>query len=301
MFNLSSTHKPPMQNEKETVLAHISDPHLPPPPIQWRQIINKRALSLLSWKIHRKKVHLEETCSALINDITLHSVNALLVSGDVTNFGTPQEFSSSIQWFNNLPAQPFVIPGNHDCMVKAPYDETLKKWHPWSSEVYPYVKFINKIAIIGINSALPTAPFMAYGRVGKRQLNTLEKILLWLEKYDFCRVVMIHHPPKKGLVPWRKSLLDHRATAKVIQKAGAEIVLHGHSHNATLTHIKDTDIPLIGVASASLSDIKAYRQACWNKITITPQHKTWTINLSRHKADGSISERASWERPRGTR
>jgi diadenosine tetraphosphatase ApaH/serine/threonine PP2A family protein phosphatase len=112
---------------------------------------------------------------------------------------------------------------------------------------------------------------------------------------------MIHHPPKRGLVPWRKSLLDHREVAALLRRTGAEIVLHGHSHDATLTHIPGTDIPLLGVASASLMDKREHRQACWNHLSIHAQDDGWAIQMSRHRPDGRITEKASWVRPRNSR
>ena len=292
---LASRHTSPVTTPHVT-LAHISDPHLPPPPVHWRAALNKRALSLLSWKKHRQYVHLTQTCAALVKDIGRTGVDTILVSGDLTNFGTPDEFASAARWLEALPAPALVIPGNHDCMVRQSASVGLDQWERWSSRQYPYVRLQNGVAIIGVNSGIPTAPFMAYGRVGRRQRERLEALLEQLGKEGLCRVVMIHHPPKRGLVPWRKSLLDYREVAAVLRRAGAELVLHGHSHDATLTHIAGTDIPLLGVASASLTDDRPHRQACWNHLTIHPYEEGWKIDLARHRLDGSVSERASWKR-----
>jgi 3',5'-cyclic AMP phosphodiesterase CpdA len=48
-------------------LAHLSDPHLPlPAPVPWRSVLNKRALSLLSWHRKRRHHHRPEILAALI-------------------------------------------------------------------------------------------------------------------------------------------------------------------------------------------------------------------------------------------
>ena len=290
-------------SQRETcavVLAHLSDPHLPPPPVRWWEALNKRALSLISWKKHRRHVHLAATCMEIVQDIARANVDAILVSGDLTNFGTPAEFTLAAEWLEKLPAQALVIPGNHDCMIRQSPGKGILQWEKWSAATYPYARIHNGVAILGVNSGIPTPPFMAYGRVGHKQLARLETLLTQLGDAGLCRVVMIHHPPRKGLVPWRKSLLDHPALAKLLQRTGAEIVLHGHSHDATLTHIAGTEIPLLGVASASLTDKRAHRQACWNHLTIRPRKSGWTIDLARHRPDGSITEQASWFRPQGT-
>ncbi|EHH69454.1 metallophosphoesterase family protein [Gluconobacter morbifer] len=278
-------------------LAHISDPHLPPPPVRWQEILNKRALSLVSWKRFRRHVHLAATCEALVSDIGQTGVDGILVSGDLTNFGTPAEFASAARWLRTLPAPAMVIPGNHDCMVKQPETTGLAQWRPWAADTFPYVRIHDDVAVVGVNSGIPTPPFMACGHVGARQRTRLERLLERLGEKGLCRVVMIHHPPRRGLVPWRKSLLDSREVAHLFQRTGAEIVLHGHSHDATLTRIPGTDIPLLGVASASLTSTTPQRQACWNHLAIHRDGSGWRINLSRHRVDGSVSERASWCRP----
>lgn len=286
---------------RAVTLAHLSDPHLPPPPVRWRDALNKRALSLLSWKKHRRHVHLAATCAAIVEDIARNDVDAILISGDLTNFGTPDEFALAADWLKQLPATAMVIPGNHDCMIRQPAEKGLLQWKPWSAASYPYARIHDGVAVIGVNSGVPTPPFMAYGRVGRRQLARLETLLTQLGDAGLCRVVMIHHPPRRGLVTWRKSLHDYRAFARVLEKTGAEIVLHGHSHDATLTHIPGTDIPLLGVASASLMDKREHRQACWNQLSIHPQDDGWAIHMFRHRPDGRITEKASWVRPRNNR
>ena len=88
-------------SQRETcavVLAHLSDPHLPPPPVRWWEALNKRALSLISWKKHRQHVHLAATCAEIVQDIARANVDAILVSGDLTNFG----FFGKIRYFSSV-------------------------------------------------------------------------------------------------------------------------------------------------------------------------------------------------------
>ncbi|GBD56185.1 metallophosphoesterase family protein [Gluconobacter wancherniae] len=279
-------------------LAHLSDPHLPPPPVSWKEALNKRAISLASWKYHRRYVHLAQTCAALVHDISRSNVDAILVSGDLTNFGTPDEFAAAAEWLDALPRPALVIPGNHDCLVPQSRKVGLALWEKWSARSYPYVRIHNGVAVVGINSGIPTPPFMACGYVSLRQRKRLKTLLTNLGKRGFCRVVMIHHPPRRGLVRWGKSLLGMNKVAEILRSAGAEIVLHGHSHDATLTSVPLSDIPLLGVASASLDDDRPLRRACWNHLAISPHENGWHIGLERHRDDGVITERVYWVRPK---
>lgn len=265
------------------VLAHLSDVHLAPPsPLpSWRHFLNKRALSVASWKRHRVHHHLPALADAVREDIAQDGPDLILNTGDLTNFGLPAEFENAKSWLATLTRPCLVVPGNHDAMVRESWAETGAHWARWmesrSDTSFPYCRTERGIAFIGVNSAIPTPPFMACGRVGKTQRDRLEEILDATR--DLARVIMIHHPPRSGLVPWRKSLLDLKEVAAIIVRHGAAMVLHGHSHDATLSTVPGSSIPLIGVPSASLQSSRPWRQSGWNRIAITRENSGWEIDL----------------------
>ena len=58
------------RNERGMRLAHLSDVHLPlPDRVDWRAVLNKRALSLLSWRRKRHLIHRPEVLARLVADI----------------------------------------------------------------------------------------------------------------------------------------------------------------------------------------------------------------------------------------
>ncbi|RUT26971.1 hypothetical protein C0V97_01715 [Asaia sp. W19] len=266
------------------VLAHLSDVHLPPPsPLpSWRHFLNKRALSVASWKRHRQHHHLPALSEAVCHDIEAARPALILNTGDLTNFGLAHEFEAAAAWMRAQAPRMLVVPGNHDAMVARDWPGTVSQWAEWmdqtASDDFPYLVRAGDLAIIGVNSALPTPPFMACGRVGKAQADRLAMLLD--STRACCRIVMIHHPPRPGLVPWRKSLLDHRAVARIIAHHGAACVLHGHSHNATLATVPGSTIPLIGVPSASLLSSRPWRHSGWNRIAVTRRENGWEIDLT---------------------
>lgn len=264
-------------------LAHLSDIHLPPPlPISWLTMLNKRALSALSWHYNRQHHHLLALSQAVVEDIGASHPDLITMTGDLTNFGLPTEIDTGATWMAGLPAPAVMVPGNHDQMTGLSWEKGLAAWSAWmapSPNMFPYVRRLGDVAIIGVNSAVPSPPFMAYGRVGQKQGERLGAILRRTQ--GCCRVVLIHHPPRAGLVPWRKSLLDAAKIGTIIRASGAELVLHGHSHNGSLTTIKGSDIPLVGVPSASLLSEKPWRQAGWNALSIERKNGAWVIALTR--------------------
>ncbi|AQS89594.1 metallophosphoesterase family protein [Neoasaia chiangmaiensis] len=286
-------------------LAHLSDVHLPPPlPISPRALFNKRALSLLSWQQHRRHRHLAGLGDAVVADAIAHAPDAFAITGDLTNFGLPAEFAAAADWLSTLPGAVTVVPGNHDRMTPMPWTSGLDLWSRWMParpDAFPYMRQVGDVALIGVNSAIASPPFMAYGRVGRTQGERLRGMLL--RTRHLCRIVMIHHPPRRGLTPWRKSLLDTAQFAALLKVTGAEAVLHGHSHNASLATVPGTDIPLIGVASASLQSDKPWRQAGWNELSISRASDTWQVDLTRRRVDADGTAHSTvhrtWKRPIG--
>ncbi len=120
---------------------------------------------------------------------------------------------------------------------------------------------IGPVALIGLNSAVETPPFVAAGEVGKAQLDALDALLPRLEAEGLLRVVLIHHPPLPGQAPPRRGLRDAEALSRVLARRGAELVLHGHNHRdmhtdfARLAESGGGSIPVIGVASSSIGRV----------------------------------------------
>ncbi|WP_025885603.1 metallophosphoesterase family protein [Asaia prunellae] len=289
-----------LNKDSPVVLAHLSDVHLPPPsPLpSWRHFTNKRALSVASWKRHRVHHHLPALSDAIREDINKARPGLILNTGDLTNFGLSEEFSNAAAWLRTMEAPCLVVPGNHDAMIRESWQQTGACWSPWmqacEENAFPYLHEQGDLAIIGLNSAIPSLPFMACGRIGKAQRARLADLLAATR--DRCRVVMIHHPPRGRLVPWRKSLLDLKAVAAVIARHGAAMVLHGHSHDATLSTVPGTSIPLIGVASASLHSTKPWRHSGWNRIAIERRDSGWEVDLTTRQFTQALGWRYSRHR-----
>jgi hypothetical protein len=65
--------------------------------------------------------------------------------------------------------------------------------------------------------------------------------------------VLVHHPPTRTHVSWRRRLEDGPALCAILARAGAELVLHGHAHRAARDVIAGAQgaIPVLGVPAAS--------------------------------------------------
>lgn len=243
-------------------LAHLSDPHLTSltkiPP---KALLNKRILGYLSWQLRRRFEHRPEVLVALVADLSNQHPDHIAITGDLTQLGLPQECRQAAQWLERLgpPRNISVVPGNHDTYVPTPWDQSLAYWRPYMTsdpaqgDRFPFLRRRGPVALIGVNSAVPTAPLLASGTVGNRQLERLASLLKASRTESLLRIVLIHHPPHPEAVKSRKRLTDWQPLQAVLQDNGCELILHGHSHLWQLHWLAagSCNIPIVAPPSAS--------------------------------------------------
>lgn len=254
--------------------AHISDLHLPfEARLALAQRFSKRQLSVWSWR-RRRALQRPEIVRALVADLRVQRLDHIVITGDVTNFSLPGEFRQAEVWLDALAprGQISLVPGNHDALVAMDHAEGLGRWSEWmhAGQGWPFVHHRSGVALIGLNSALPTAPLLASGRVGPRQLARLESILVAEAAAGRTRVVLLHHPVAEHAVSSRKALADRAELRAVLRRAGAELVLHGHARDARLDAISGPNgpIPCICVPSSSALQNPRDEGARWHRITL---------------------------------
>jgi len=118
---------------------------------------------------------------------------------------------------------------------------------------FPYVRRRGPLALIGLSTGVPTAPFLATGWLGTKQLTALAVILNELKNENLFRVLMIHHPPVTQSSN-HKRLLDAPVLLRIIDAHGADLLIHGHDHLHMLNWLagpNGTRVPAVGVPSAS--------------------------------------------------
>lgn len=268
-------------------LAHLSDPHLPPPPgaLGLRDLASKRGLSRIAWRRKRRE-HQPAILAAIVEDLRAQAPDHVAVTGDLTNFAAPAEYAAAQAWLTSLgsPHDVTVSPGNHDALA-GPESGRFAPWAAWLGDepeiAFPASRERGGIAVINVCSAVATAPHLATGRLGEAQLASLEAQLKTLAARGLFRVILIHHPPAPGVVSARKALEDGEALRAVLARQGAELILHGHGHEAVTTRLPGPSgaIPVLGAPSASAAGHGRHPPARWNLIEIDPGDRAAPIRV----------------------
>lgn len=251
-------------------LAHLSDVHLGPlPPFSVRHWNAKRALGYLNWIRVRRRVHLPQTLALIVADLKAQAPDHIAVTGDLVNIGLPDEYELAARWLELLgpPSAVSLVPGNHDIYTRLHTDPGVARWGPYMSGfpakeqgvwpgaegAFPYLRDIGGIALVGLNSAIPTRPFRAVGRIGQAQLSRLALLLSELAQSTDPRVVLVHHPALPRQASPAKALSDAAELEAVLTQHGAELVIHGHNHRPMIAFRTGPTAPIafVGVPSAS--------------------------------------------------
>jgi 3',5'-cyclic AMP phosphodiesterase CpdA len=267
-------------------LAHLSDPHLPPLPApRLRDLAGKRALGYLNWKRNRQKVHKRDVLDALVSDMRAQAPDHIAITGDLVNLALEAEFAPSRAWLESVgtPDRVTVIPGNHDAYVRATQHRFAEAWGnylsgdhaPDDGARFPSLRRRGPLALVSVSSAVPTPPLMATGRLGREQLDTLERMLTRLSAEQAFRVLLIHHPLRSH--SRIKRLTDSSDLLAVLGRHGVELILHGHDHvHSTIwADGPNGSIPVIGVPSASAVAHGRYPAAAYNLFSIERDGNAW--------------------------
>ncbi len=254
------------------LLAHLSDAHIGPlPRPRTRELIGKRITGFMNWQ-RRGKLHDMAVLADLVADLKAQAPDHIAMTGDILNLGLPDEFPFARAWLHTLGTTEDVsfVPGNHDAYVRSSMPHLASTFAPWVAQevaqgaaevgtadgmpfAFPYLRRRGPLALIGLSSAIPTAPLLASGALGRAQREGLARLLDEAGAQGLARVVMIHHPPHVDGAKRGRGLRDAAAFEALIARHGAELVIHGHNHRTSVAPLPGPrgPVPVVGVPSCS--------------------------------------------------
>jgi 3',5'-cyclic AMP phosphodiesterase CpdA len=276
-------------------LAHLSDLHLGPlPHVRKRDLLSKRVIGYVNWRRGRSKSHRTDVVEALVTDLAAQAPDHVIVSGDLVNIALPAEFVAAGEWLRALgpPDHVTVVPGNHDAYVPLAWHKAWVHWSDYmagdgpgpapvnAKDAFPFLRRRGPLTVFGLSSAVASPPTFATGKLGKGQLRRLAEMLEATAAETSCRVVVVHHPPVRGLTAHRRRLVDDKALGLVLARQGADLVLCGHEHEMKLGSLPGPVLERIPVVVApSASHGGPTRQGGYLIYTLEPAGGAWRIGF----------------------
>ncbi len=270
------------------VLAHLSDPHLAPlPRPRPHELVGKRILGYLNWTRGRHRIHRRDVLDSLVADVLARRPDHIAVTGDLVNIALPQEITHAAQWLSSLgePTDVTLVPGNHDAYVRGALAQAVRAWGAFmqgddQGRGFPFVRRRGPLTLIGVSTAVPSAPFMATGTLGKPQLAAIEAILRMPD--DGFRVLLIHHPLRSTRNRHNARLTDADRLEALLHRYGVDLVLHGHDHRHAVVWLEGPEkrIPMVGVPSASVAADGHRTPAAYNLFAIERRDNGWHVAMT---------------------
>lgn len=309
--------------EKPWILAHLSDPHLAcMVDLRLRELRAKQLFSWLRWQGKRRHRQDDRLLTTLGRELQDSAPDHIAITGDFCHLSLPAEFAAARDWLASLgdPQRCSIVFGNHDQYVATNWQKSWGLFLPWLQEgaepaaslspksphgnplhaLFPTLQLRGNIALIGVNTARPTALHLATGAIGPAQLARLDQLLLSLQGQDLCRILLLHHPPLQGVLSRRRSLDDGAALRSLVKTHGVELILCGHAHHRIVSSLPGPTgpIPVFVAASITSTHKEPAKRSSYTLFNICKKQNAWQIAAGHRllAADGqSYFDEPDWE------
>jgi 3',5'-cyclic AMP phosphodiesterase CpdA len=269
-------------------IAHLSDLHiLSLDGVSPLRFLNKRLTGYANLRFKRNHVHHSAYARAIAREIRRAAVDHVCITGDLTNLALEPEFELARRLLEDDldldAAHVSVVPGNHDLYTRGAL--TKKRFSTYFADYlksdlpelavdvgvgrFPFVKLRGPAAIIGLSSAVPRPPFVAAGRLGRKQLAAFDDVLRHPEVKSRTPIVLVHHPAHNPLSRIKRLLegLDDAALLWTgVRNLTRGMILHGHLHSRMQRALPTTAgrLHAVGATSASLHHGASSKMAGFN-------------------------------------
>jgi Icc-related predicted phosphoesterase len=190
-----------------------------------------------------------------------HEADVFVVAGDLTNFGRPDEMEPLLNVLVRLRVPTIVVLGNHDYesgreaeLIQMMTEQGIKVLDGTAYE-RDGVGFAGTKGFIGgfgrgVLTAFGEPEVKNFVRAGIEEALKLERAMSQLRTKK--RVVVLHYAPVaatiEGEAPEIYPFLGTSRLAEVVDRSGADLVIHGHAHNGKCQGKTPGGVPVHNVA-----------------------------------------------------
>ncbi|MGO9377038.1 MAG: metallophosphoesterase family protein [Dissulfurispiraceae bacterium] len=186
--------------------------------------------------IHLSDLHFGKNKPALeiplLDMIKSRRPDLIIVSGDITQRATIEQFEQARKFFSLLPRPIIAVPGNHDIpsflKIRSRFSHPYKNYKKYISKINEPHYIDKELAVIGINSVRPSK--LIEGRLNTQQLLQVQKKFSELPKKS-VKIIVMHHPINLPLSYPGKILGRARKALDSFRETGVDLILSGHLHS----------------------------------------------------------------------
>ncbi len=187
--------------------------------------------------------------------------DVLVLAGDLTNYGKPQEMESLLNAVVRLRVPTIAVIGNHDCesgqegeLMRMMSEEGIKVLDGTAYE-RDDVGFAGTKGFLGgfgrgVLTAFGEKEVKAFVQAAIDECLKLERALMQVRTPK--TVVVVHYSPiadtVRGEIPEIFPYLGTSRLAEVVDRHGAQLVLHGHAHHGSPDGKTTAGVPVHNVA-----------------------------------------------------
>lgn len=163
----------------------------------------------------------EEDLRRTVADINSNPmIQFVIISGDVTEFGSDDEISLAKQILDSLNKPWYIIPGNHDSNWSESGSNTFKR--VFGNETFSFK--VNDYLFLGTHSG-PNMR-MSPGQIPRENIVWLDSVLQKTSK-ETPIIFVNHYPMDSSLNNWYEAI-------DLLKLKNIQLILHGHGHNNRL-------------------------------------------------------------------
>jgi 3',5'-cyclic AMP phosphodiesterase CpdA len=178
-----------------------------------------------------------EVIEGLLQSLQMIQPELVIISGDLTQRATTEEYEAAKRFLQKLPFPYFIIPGNHDLSATNLPERFFHPWQKWQQYVTPNLEPVlqtDQYIVLGVNTARAAGWYFDWsrGQISTQQIDFVSQTLKPLAQ-NKLRIVVAHHPFWLPEIAEYRDVVENRDEAiNAFHQAGVDLVLSGHVHMA---------------------------------------------------------------------
>ncbi|MFN3608394.1 MAG: metallophosphoesterase family protein [Hyphomonas sp.] len=196
-------------------------------------------------------------------------VNAIVVSGDLTQRGKREEFQAAQAWLMQFTAPILCVPGNHDTPllnVAARASDAFGRYDNYFAE-HAGPLDIEGASIRGLNTARGWQTRMNWAE-GRVNLSELDKAIDHSDKHGL-HIIACHHPfVSPTLAGLQTETKRGQEASRRLAESPVQILMTGHVHTPHAEVIRDCGGGYIAITAGTLSTRLRAKPPAFNILTL---------------------------------